>query len=184
MNRRLLLPTLPAALIAGAVLALSACTPTRPADVPLDQRFGTRVADDDEVLTITPLPDSSHFVYPALVSEVIFRPAPFSAPGTPGAGAVPVEVLVKGVLPDACSELHAAPQDRMGHIVTMELLSRRPQGVVCAQVVRPFRFYAILEGTYAPGSYTLKLNGGARPFEVRAPRFAQPPEGTSDGSGR
>ena len=44
---------------------------------------------------------------------------------------------------------------------------RQPIDEVCAQVVRPFRFYLILEGGFVPGSYTLTLNGAAHPFRIR-----------------
>ena len=86
-------------------------------------------------------------------------------PGTPGE-AVPVEVLVKGALPDACSALNAVTQEQTGHFVTMTLTMRQPRGAVCAQVVRPFRFYVRLDGLFAPGSYTLRLNGRVTPFQV------------------
>ena len=46
--------------------------------------------------------------------------------------------------------------------------TRRPRGALCAAVMRPYRFYLTLEGTYAAGPWTLKLNGAAYPFEVKA----------------
>jgi len=36
-------------------------------------------------------------------------------------------------------------------------------------VMRPYRFYLRLDGTYGEGSYTLKLNNRVFPFSVRTP---------------
>ena len=107
----------------------------------------------------------SYLTLPAILDSVSVRPAVTAAvPGTP----VEVEVLVKGTLPDACTTLDAATQSRVGHLVTATLTMRQPHGALCAQVVRPFRFYMPLEGTYEPGHYTLTLNGTAYPFRIRA----------------
>ena len=43
---------------------------------------------------------------------------------------------------------------------------RLPLETVCAAVVRPFRFYLVLDDAYAEGSYTLSLNGTTTPFQV------------------
>ena len=43
---------------------------------------------------------------------------------------------------------------------------RRRRGVLCASVVRPYRFYLVLEGQYEQGHYTLKINGVAHTFVV------------------
>ena len=43
---------------------------------------------------------------------------------------------------------------------------RQPKERVCAAVVRPFRFYLVLDGTFEAGSYTLRLNDAAYPFQV------------------
>ncbi len=80
-----------------------------------------------------------------------------------------MEALVKGAFPDGCLQLHAFRQERTGNIIEAILEMRRPQGAVCTSVFRAYRFYVTLEGRYGPGNYTLKLNGLAVPFEVRAP---------------
>ena len=43
---------------------------------------------------------------------------------------------------------------------------RQPRETVCAAVVRPFRYYLVLDGAYPAGSYTLTLNGSVTPFQV------------------
>jgi hypothetical protein len=78
-----------------------------------------------------------------------------------------VEVLVKGALPDACSALDAVTQRQTGHFVTLALTMRQPRGAVCAQVVRPYRFYVRLDSLFEAGSYTLTLNGRTVPFQIR-----------------
>ena len=80
---------------------------------------------------------------------------------------MPVEVLIKGALPDACAALDEAEQARVVNLIDVTLTMRRPRGALCAQVVRPFRFYLPLDGTFPPGSYTLKVNGAAYPFRIR-----------------
>ena len=126
---------------------------------------GTDEDDGRETVLIRAPSDSVRYlIYPAILEGVFVRPSQAAAaPGT----AVPVEVLLKGTLPDACSELNAATQSRAGHFVEVELTMRTPRGAVCAQVIRPFRFYLVLDGGFEPGHYTLTLNGAAHPFRIR-----------------
>ena len=147
-----------AALALAAGLLLSACGGFGGASGPPD--------DGRETVLLTPPADSVRYlVYPAILEGVFVRPARAAAP--PGTE-VGVEVLVKGTLPDACSELADATQTRRGHLIDMELTMRTPRGAVCAQIIRPFRFYLLLDGGYAPGHYTLTLNGTAYPFRIRS----------------
>lgn len=129
---------------------------------------GAALGDEDdgrETVLIRPADgDTRYLVYPAILDDVFVRPSQAAA----GAGTeVGVEVLLKGTLPDACSELDAARQSRAGNFVTVDLTMRTPRGAVCAQVTRPFRFYIVLEGGFEPGHYTLTLNGTAHPFRIR-----------------
>ena len=148
--------------------------PRGPVEKAPDQRFGHRyegrTSDGRETLVIVP-PDTSrtYFYYPAVYDTVFIRPS-IPAEGTPfPAEGVSVEVLVKGAFPDACHALHDVKQTIMGRIVAVNLEMRRPQGALCASVMRPYRYYFMLEGTYMPGNYTLKLNDEAHAFVVRAP---------------
>ena len=147
-------------------LRLAGCAGSGGADVP-DRQFGQRPDGDEarETLLITP-PDSTaeFFYYPAYASEVVVRSGPEAV------GQRPVELLIKGALPDACTELHGIRQEQKGHIIEVTFETRRPKGAVCAQVVRPFRFYYVLADPLAPGDYTLKLNGSVQPFTVQPAR--------------
>ena len=158
-----------AVLLASLAVALAACSAG--GRTTGDQRYGNRAdgwgPDGRETLLLgAPADSSGFFVYTAIVDSVAVRAAAAAASGE----AVPVEVLVKGALPDACSELNAVTQERAGHYVTMGLSMRQPRGAVCAQVVRPFRFYVRLDSLFAPGAYTLTLNGSITPFQIREAR--------------
>lgn len=160
------------AVLLVAILALAGCLGSRKTaeDLPPDERFGHRFDEESveagRTMNITP-PDSAKqfFYYTATFDTVHVRPAPFSL----GKQETQVEVLVKGAMPDACTELHSVKQERAGHIISMILATRRPQGAICASVRRPYRFYVMLDGMYEPGNYTLKLNGDVFAFEVNAP---------------
>jgi hypothetical protein len=150
---------------------LAACSGSEEASVgPGDDLFGHRydgvAPDGRETMLLSPVDSTLRvLVYPAVLDSVAVRPErPATVPGDP----VSVEVLVKGILPDACSRLESAQQVRRGNLIDVVLSTRQPRGRACAQVVRPFRFYLPLEGAFEPGSYTLKVNGTAYPFRIRA----------------
>ena len=154
-------------MIVSAVLG--ACTGTRPLDRPPDERFGHRFEgktdDGRETIVITPEDDFVTYMYfPAVYDTVHIRTAP---PESADAAGVPVEVLVKGAFPDACTELSSAGQERVGNLISVDLQMRRPKGVLCASVVRPYRFYLMLDGLYEPGHYSLKINDRVHPMVIR-----------------
>lgn len=138
---------------------------SRSPDDTYGHRYGGVAPDGRETVILAPADSTTPWLtLPAILDSVAVRPAVAAAP----AGAdVPVEVLVKGTLPDACTTLDEAVQERIGHLVNVTLTMRQPHGALCAQVVRPFRFYLPLEGIYAPGHYTLTVNGAAHPFRIR-----------------
>ena len=154
--------TRPSLIVLVLALGVAGCAGSGGADEP-DRQFGQRPDNDDsETLLITP-PDSTgeFFYYPAYASEVIIRSGPAAD------GLRPVELLIKGALPDACTELHDIRETQKTHLIELTFETRRPKGAVCAQVVRPFRFYYILGEPLAPGDYTLKLNDAVHPFTVQ-----------------
>lgn len=158
-----------AALVLLTAALFAACRPS--AELAPDERYGNRpLAAERQTLLIQP-PDSAltYYTYTAHFDTLHVRIGP---PLAGGLGR-PVEVLVKGALPDGCTELAGVEQERAGHLVNVTLTTRRPKGAVCPQVVRPFRFYLDLEGLYPPGAYTLKVNDTLRPFEVRAPEVEE-----------
>lgn len=156
----------PLFLAAACLMALAGCSAGGASSGEPDRnRFGYRVGSDDgrETVLLQPISDSTRYlVYPAVIDSVVVRPAGRPAPGD----AVAIEILVQGALPDACAELTEVTQSRQGRFVTVDLLMRQPRETVCAAVVRPFRFYLVLDDPYEAGSYTLRLNGSVRPFQV------------------
>ena len=158
------------ALFFAALLALAACGGSARVAAPDDtfgHRFDDGAPDVRETMALAPRDTTQdYFSYPAVVDTLHVRPAPLGRMTDEG---VPVEVLVKGALPDGCSQLADVEQERAGNLITVTLTMQRPKRAFCTQVVRPFRFYLPLDGRYQPGAYTLKLNDQTRPFEIAAP---------------
>ena len=152
-------------------LVLGACASIKPA--PDDEaRYGHRVdgenADGRTTIAITPpQEDMEYRLFEATYESVTIRPDQVTMANRDTG--VPVEVLVKGAFPDACSELHQVEQQRAGNLILVTLTMRRPQGSVCASVLRPYRYYLDLEGTFVPGPYSLRLNDDTHAFVVREP---------------
>ncbi|HYE57527.1 MAG TPA: hypothetical protein VD948_03430, partial [Rhodothermales bacterium] len=116
-----------------------------------------------DIISVAPPDSTRRFFYTdAPVMEVVPRAGPAEN------GLVPVELFVRGAFPDACYELHAVEQRRSAQLVDVTLTARRPQGAFCATVVRPYRFYLLLDERLSPGPYVFSVNGKQVPFEVRA----------------
>lgn len=150
--------------LAFLVVALGACGGSSEATE--QNPFGVRADEEGrETLLITP-PDSTEefFYYPAYFSDVEVRT------GALEAGRRPVELLIRGALPDGCTALHHIGQKRLGHLIDVTFEMRKPKGAVCTQVVRPYRFYYTFDEPLAPGDYTLTVNGEVKPFTVQPPR--------------
>ena len=150
--------------LAAFALALGGCGGTSEATE--EPAFGDRGEDGDrETLLIVP-PDSTEefFYYPAYFSDVEVRTGPAEN------GRRPVELILRGALPDGCTALHDIEEERLGRLITVDFQMRRPKGAICTQVVRPYRFYYTLPEPLTPGDYTLSLNGEVKPFTVFPPR--------------
>jgi hypothetical protein len=158
-----------AALVGLAVLAVALGACGGSAEAVEDESFGARDGAGDgeerETLLITP-PDSTEefFYYPAYFSDVEVRTGPVTG------GRRPVELLIRGALPDGCTALHYIGQERRGNLIDVTFEMRKPKGAVCTQVVRPYRFYYTLDEPLPPGDYTLTVNGDVEPFTVLPPR--------------
>ena len=168
----------PFLLVALCALALPACSGLRAPDaeeeLPPDERFGHRYEGEapdarETMLLQPPTPGVETFSYPVYLDTVVVRVPHPQTPAAAEAG-VPVEVLLKGAIPDGCSALGDVRQERTANLLAVTLEMRRPKGAYCTQVVRPFRFYLTLDGLYTPGHYTLKVNDLVQPFQVYAPR--------------
>lgn len=126
-------------------------------------------AEGRRVLTREPpAADLAYFYYPVYIDSLHIRVAPFEE-GQPPEDGVAVEVLVKGLFSNGCLELHDLAQQRYGPLIDVTLRMRQPRQRLCTAVMRPYRHYFMLDGTYPPGAYTLQINDAIFPFEVRAP---------------
>jgi hypothetical protein len=156
-----------AALAAGLAFAaaLGACGGA--SEIAEENTFGAREEAEEgrETLLITPpSADEEFFYYPAYFSDVEVRSGPIEA------GRRPVELLIRGALPDGCTELHHIGQERTGNLIGVTFEMRKPKGAVCTQVVRPYRFYYTFEQPLPPGDYTLTINDTVEPFTVQPAR--------------
>lgn len=76
---------------------------------------------------------------------------------------VQVRVVVYGWLSDSCTSLRSFDQKTTGTVITMRVLTKRPGGVMCAQVIRRFQeTYPVEIKGLAPGTYTLTVNGKSK----------------------
>lgn len=158
---------------AAAILSLTifGCSASRQTSISVDEQYGHRfdgTAPDGRETHVIVAPESGEefVVHPAVFDTVHVRPELMTAADTEG---VNVELLIKGSFPDSCTRLHSIAQERSGNIINMSLDMRRPRGALCASVVRPYRFYVELDGTYSEGNYTIKLNDSVRTFTIRPP---------------
>ncbi|HEX7072225.1 MAG TPA: hypothetical protein VF190_15540 [Rhodothermales bacterium] len=170
MRSQYLPPCVALAIAVGVSACISSGQSTRPADERFGHRYDDASAAGRTTVVIAPADTNVlYFYYPAPFDTVHVRPAPFREGLEPELQELPVEVLVKGTFPDACTELDDLEQERSANIVNVDLTIRRPRGSVCAAVARPYRFYFMLPGQYRPGHYTLLLNEEIIPFQISAP---------------
>lgn len=162
-------------LVALAGLLASGCLGSKPPpEPPPEEQYGHRYEDEGpegrRTFTIAPPePNTAYFYYPLPFDSVHVRPAPFDPDRPAKNQKVPVELLITGSLPNACSEVHDVEQERAGHIINVDMRLRRPQGVLCTNIEIPYRFYLTLEGRYEVGNYTLKINDRAYAFVIEVP---------------
>lgn len=79
---------------------------------------------------------------------------------------VQVRAVVTGELPTPCHGLstHVTPEAD-GQVAVVMTVTQPPADTVCAQVIEPFEEILDL-GAFAPGTYTLLLDGVAYPFTI------------------
>lgn len=79
---------------------------------------------------------------------------------------VQARALVRGSLPDPCTELEPPRVRRAGAIFEVELTTRRRFGANCAQVVMPFERQILLNVPAGSGAYFVTVNGVSQGFSV------------------
>lgn len=73
---------------------------------------------------------------------------------------------VTGVVGDGCSELLPIEQIRDGNELVISIRRRRPVDAVCIQLAKLFDRSISLDGSFAPGDYTLRVNDVSVVFHV------------------
>ncbi len=168
MTQRLLEKMALAAGVSAVCIGLAACGSLSPASTE-ESEFGHRasVGQDGRTTIILTAADEGveYRLFDATYESAAVRPDISSQ--TASSAEVAVEVLIKGAFPDSCAQLHNVVQQRAGNLVLVTLTMRRPQGAICASVMRPYRFYLTLDGSFSPGPHSLKLNDISHPFVVR-----------------
>ena len=79
---------------------------------------------------------------------------------------VQVNLLARGTVPDACTEIGEVRQERAGNAVTVTIATTRDPAALCAQVLTAVEETIPLEGDFPPGEYTVPVNGVTQAFRV------------------
>jgi inhibitor of cysteine peptidase len=159
MRNTLLLTASVVILAVGMLTAgCTASADPTPEDSDLDQP----VTSDDPTPTPDPEPQGD-FIYGEAVIDTIDILMLESFP-------VQVHVRATGSLPDGCTEIDRPEVQQDGDVFLVKLITRRPAGAVCTQVLTPFEQSIPLEvvglkaGTYLvvagelEGSFTLTMD--------------------------
>ena len=73
---------------------------------------------------------------------------------------------VRGFLPDPCWTQTDVDQQWHGNWVNVWIVMRRPAAAQCAQLIQPFEQDIPIPGTFAPGTYIIRVNGVGRDIHM------------------
>lgn len=79
---------------------------------------------------------------------------------------VQVNVVVRGAVPDACTEIGEIAQQRIENEIEVTIMTTRDPAAFCAQVLTPVEETIALAGDFPPGEYTVTVNGMTEMFRV------------------
>lgn len=104
------------------------------------------------------------------ITEVV-EPMPINEVQVVGLDDAQPAVAVEGVIGDSCSAFDSQTQSRDGNVVSLQINVRRTMlpGEPCEEMAEVFSQTFPLEGEYAPGEYTVIVNGQATTFAVAEP---------------
>ncbi len=78
-----------------------------------------------------------------------------------------VNVIVEGMMPDACTKAGPITQRREGEVFFVEIAMTRSDDEVCAQVLTPYEEAVSLDVEELPvGTYTVDVNGTREVFTL------------------
>jgi hypothetical protein len=76
-----------------------------------------------------------------------------------------VQAFVQGQIGDGCTKLQPMSQSRSGNELAVNVTSIR-QGEVCTMIMQLLNGYVPLNGTFEPGTYTVRANTATATFTV------------------
>jgi hypothetical protein len=79
---------------------------------------------------------------------------------------VQVEAHITGQLGDGCMSLGPITQTRSGNLIEVSVPAIRTQAEICTMVMQLIDERVTLEGEFAPGEYTVRVNGVETSFTV------------------
>lgn len=80
---------------------------------------------------------------------------------------VQVRVAVYGWLPDSCTTIRNVEQTREANVIYLRIITTRPGGVMCAQMIKRFRkTFPVDTQDLPPGTYTLDVSGKTKEFAL------------------
>lgn len=153
-------------------LLLSACAPpvTDAQPLPTDATVPENPPSDTEA--------------PAAKDELLLGEAPVEAVDVVIQESFPVQVsaVVRGYLPDACTEISRVAADQVGETFNITVATARPKDTACAEVIQSFEETVPLDVLgLAAGVYTVDANGVTATFELQvdngSPAFDASEEG-------
>ncbi len=93
---------------------------------------------------------------------------------------VQIHVVVKGYLPDGCTEIDRAEAKRDGNTFTVTITTKRPKDMMCTQAIVPYEKVVSLDvyGLKA-GTYDVNVNSVADSFELSSDNIIEGVGGVS-----
>ena len=79
---------------------------------------------------------------------------------------VQVNVVVRGTVPDACTEVGEVSQERVDNEIEVLVYLNRDPNAFCAQVLTPVEETLSIPGDFPPGDYSVTVNGVTETFRV------------------
>jgi hypothetical protein len=77
-----------------------------------------------------------------------------------------ISALVRGTLPDSCTEIGEILQSKSGNAVEVTIQTVRDPLAMCAQALVPTEVAVALDGDFPAGDYTVTVNGVDATFRV------------------
>ncbi len=104
---------------------------------------------------------------PEAAGNLEIRRAPIESVEVEVAGTIPfVTVHVEGGLPDGCTTLHETKAMRTEDTIVIIITTERPRDAICTEIYTFFEKDLNLGKDFAPGTYTVDVNGVTDTFEI------------------